>query len=266
MIMDYADANMGSTRPLKVFTVTLNAQRAVAFDAHFSSLGFEFQTTSDALYALTALERDQPDLIVCDSDAGGMSGQEFHEIVRSEPHLNAVVFVLLDATAHLSGSLDLMLPSDATPEEIAAMARTTLVNLGRLEPDRFEKGSLRSSSNDPQLTGTFEVLSLFDLIVSLTHGQKSGDLCIQLASAEAKITIRSGRVTHATYQGKVGEDALLLTFTAVEEDQGAEFVLRGLHASDKAQAVHTINTPIDQLLLKVAVGMDHHKKAERVLS
>jgi CheY-like chemotaxis protein len=264
--MNYADAVMVPTKPLKVLTVTLNAQRAEGFSSHFLNLGFECQTTDDALYALTALERDQPDLIVCEADAGSMSGQEFHEIVRSEPHLNSVVFVLLDAAVRLSGPLDLVLPFDATPDEIAAIARTTLVNLGRLEPDRFEKGSLRSSSNDPQLTGTFEVLSLFDLIVSLTHGQKSGDLCIQLASAEAKITIRSGRVTHATYQGKVGEDALLLTFTAVEKDQGAEFVLRGLHATDKAQSAHTINTPIDQLLLKVAVGMDHHKKTERILS
>jgi CheY-like chemotaxis protein len=255
---------MTSTVPLRVLLLIADPNRAKALDVHFSSLGFKCEIMSDALYALTALERDRPDLIVCDSDAGGMSGQEMHEIIRSEPHLKAVVFVLLDATARLSGPLDLMLPSDAPADEIATATRTTLVNLGRLDPDALEKGQLRASSNDPRLTGTFEVLSLFDLIVSLTQGRKSGDLCIQLAAAEAKVTIQAGRVTHATYQGKVGEDALLLTFTAVEEDQGAEFVLRGLNASDLA--VSTINTPIDQLLLKVAVGMDHRKRAGLVLA
>jgi CheY-like chemotaxis protein len=255
---------MTSTTRLRVLVLTANPIRAEALYTHFSSLDFECGVKSDALYALTALERDHPDLIVCDADAGGMSGLEFHEIVRSEPHLNAVVFVLLDDTARLMGPLDLVLSPDATPDEIAGATRTALVNLGRLEADEFEKGTIRSSSTDARLTGTFEVMSLFDLIVSLTHSRKSGDLCIQLAEAEARVTIRAGRITHATYKGKVGEDALLLTFSAVEEDQGAEFVLRGLNTSD--QSVSTINTPIDQLLLKVAVGMDLSKKTGRILS
>jgi CheY-like chemotaxis protein len=248
----------------RVLLLTADPYKAQALETLFSNLGFECDIKSDALYALTALEREQPDVIVCEAEAGGMNGLEFHEIVRCEPHLKAVVFVLLDATAQLSGELDLMLPHDATPDEIAGATRTALVNVGRLEADAFEKGKVRSSNTDARLTGTFEVMSLFDLIVSLTHSRKSGDLCIQLAEAEAKVTIRAGRITHATYKGKVGEDALLLTFTAVEEDQGAEFVLRGLNANDLT--VSTINTPIDQLLLKVAVGMDHSKKSGRVLS
>lgn len=239
--------------------LTTDANRAAAVGSRFSAFGFTFETKNDALFALTALERERPDVIISDRDAGGMSGLEMHEIVRSEAHLNSTVFVLLDATVKLSGTLDVVLELHATPDEIAAACRTMLVNLGVLEPDRFERGTLRPSSNDPQLTGTFEVLSLFDLIVSLTHGQKSGDLCIQLAGAQANVTIRAGRVTHATYQGKVGEDALLMAFTAVEADQGAEFVLRGLNAAAGERT--TIDTPIDQLLLKVAVNMDHNRRA-----
>jgi CheY-like chemotaxis protein len=257
---------MTSATRLRVLLLITDPIKAEALYTHFSSLDFECTVKSDALYALTALERDCPDLIVCDRDAGGMSGLELHEIVRSEPHLGGAVFVLLDLTARLPGTLDVVLPADATPDEIAGAARTLLVNLGRLEADAYEKGKVRSSSTggDARLTGTFEVMSLFDLIVSLTHSRKSGDLCIQLAEAEAKVTIRAGRITHATYKGKVGEDALLLTFNAVEEDQGAEFVLRGLNATD--QTISTINTPIDQLLLKVAVGMDHSKKDGQMLS
>ena len=234
------------------------AEQAKAIEAQFAALGFTCETRTDALQALTALEREQPDIIVCGRDAGGMSGLELHEIIRSEPNLASTVFVILDVVAPLMGPLDVVLDADATPDEIAGICRTMLVNQGVLEADRFEKGSLRPSSNDPQLTGTFEVMSLFDLIVSLTHSQKSGDLCIQLAQAQANVTIRAGRVTHATYQGKVGEDALLMTFTAVEADQGAEFVLRGLNATTGERT--TIDTPIDQLLLKVAVGMDHNKR------
>jgi Domain of unknown function (DUF4388) len=257
---------MSSSTRLRAVLLIADPIRAEALYTHFSSLNFECNVKSDALYALTALERDCPDLIVCDKDAGGMSGLEFHEIVRSEPHLKETVFVLLDGATRLSGTLDLVLASDATSDEITGAARTLLVNLGRLEADAYEKGKVRSSSTggDARLTGTFEVMSLFDLIVSLTHSRKSGDLCIQLAEAEAKVTIRAGRITHATYKGKVGEDALLLTFSAVEEDQGAEFVLRGLNTNDFS--VSTINTPIDQLLLKVAVGMDHSKKDGQMLS
>lgn len=257
---------MSAITPFRILILTTDTERANALEALFSSLDHACETQHDALYALTALERARPDLIVCGAEAGGMSGLEFHEIVRSEAHLNSTGFVLLDSKARLSGAHDAVLEPDAEPEEIAATSRTMLVNLGRLEADRFEQGSVRPSSNDPRLTGTFEVMSLFDLIVSLTQGKKSGDLCIQLASTQARVTIRSGRVTHATYQGKVGEDALLMTFTAVEADQGAEFVLRGPNANAGGRTEATIDTPIDQLLLKVAVGMDHNKKAGRVLS
>jgi hypothetical protein len=44
------------------------------------------------------LERDKPDLIVSSDQLGDMSGRDLYEIVRSDPALNSVNFILLDGT------------------------------------------------------------------------------------------------------------------------------------------------------------------------
>jgi CheY-like chemotaxis protein len=56
----------------------------------FAKAGFKIHLAENATFALTMLERDQPDLIVSSDELGDMSGRDLHEIVRSDPAMNSV--------------------------------------------------------------------------------------------------------------------------------------------------------------------------------
>jgi CheY-like chemotaxis protein len=64
----------------------------------FAKAGFQIHLAENATFALTMLERDQPDLIVSSDQLGDMTGRDLYEIVRSDPALNAITFILLDGT------------------------------------------------------------------------------------------------------------------------------------------------------------------------
>jgi CheY-like chemotaxis protein len=64
----------------------------------FAKAGFQIHLAENATFALTMLERDKPDLIVSSDQLGDMSGRDLYEIVRSDPALNSVTFILLDGT------------------------------------------------------------------------------------------------------------------------------------------------------------------------
>jgi CheY-like chemotaxis protein len=66
----------------------------------FAKAGFQIHLAENATFALTMLERDQPDLIVSSDQLDDMSGRDLFEIVRSDPVLNDVTFILLDGTPH----------------------------------------------------------------------------------------------------------------------------------------------------------------------
>jgi CheY-like chemotaxis protein len=64
----------------------------------FAKAGFQIHLAENATFALTMLERDQPDLIVSSDQLGDMTGRDLYEIVRSDPSMNHITFILLDGT------------------------------------------------------------------------------------------------------------------------------------------------------------------------
>jgi CheY-like chemotaxis protein len=64
----------------------------------FAKAGFQIHLAENATFALTMLERDQPDIIVSSDQLGDMTGRDLFEIVRSDPSMNNITFILLDGT------------------------------------------------------------------------------------------------------------------------------------------------------------------------
>jgi CheY-like chemotaxis protein len=95
----------------------------------FAKAGFQIHLAENATFALTMLERDQPDLIVSSDQLGDMTGRDLYEIVRSDPTMNTITFILLDGTAQhkISDSpKDLELSWMTTTGEIVKAARDLL--------------------------------------------------------------------------------------------------------------------------------------------
>ncbi len=94
----------------------------------FAKAGFQIQLAENATFALTMLERDQPDLIVSSDQLGDMTGRDLYEIVRSDPAMNSITFILLDGTAQKipDSPKDLELSWMTTTAEIVKAAKDLL--------------------------------------------------------------------------------------------------------------------------------------------
>lgn len=57
--------------------------------------GAQVQYAPSAVYALALLEREQPDVIICEQNLTDMDGQEFLAIVRVEELYESIPFILL---------------------------------------------------------------------------------------------------------------------------------------------------------------------------
>jgi HD domain/Domain of unknown function (DUF4388) len=125
------------------------------------------------------------------------------------------------------------------------------------------------------LQGNLGILTLFDLLGSLTQNKKSGTLYVHfqpvnfeitssLESAPGLILIEEGRILHADFEGLTGEVALLALFikaefskaefSKVETSSEARFTLE---SGPPSQASRTIQTPTEKLLFDIAVKLDH---------
>lgn len=107
------------------------------------------------------------------------------------------------------------------------------------------------------MSGTLEVMSLFDLVLSLTQKRNSGRLYLLLAGVEALLVFQQGRFVHAEYEQETGETALLHIFLEAERHPEAEFFFEP--SPPLPQEGMTLHAPVQELLLKVAVALDHRR-------
>ena len=227
----------------------LGALTAV-FRAHYGD-DLSLEVTDNALSALTWLERHPPDLIVSGGDVG-MSGADFLEIVRADPTLQAVPFILLDETALgrlVPGAHELVLEAHTSPAVVLGAATSLL---GRTQPD----------VTSPWLEGTTGLVSPFDLITLLTGENRSGRLSFALPQ-KAVFWYARGRLVHAEYAQLVGERALIAAFTALYEGDSVRFSYCPEPPSAETSPQITLHRPLELLLLETALELDlRHRLAE----
>lgn len=89
------------------------------------------------------------------------------------------------------------------------------------------------------MTGTFEMFTLFDLLLTITQGAKSCRLVLPIAGQHAEIITHLGHIVAASYNGKIGERALHTIFLAVEEQNDIEYLVEPLEAfSAETQSIY----------------------------
>jgi CheY-like chemotaxis protein len=110
----------------------------------FAKAGFQIHLAENATFALTMLERDQPDLIVSSDQLGDMTGRDLYEIVRSDPAMNNVTFILLDGTtgAKIADS----------PKELELSWMTPTTEIVKSAKDLLGMNQINSSSTPPAST------------------------------------------------------------------------------------------------------------------
>jgi|GEM_PF-1434695 len=107
-------------------------------------------------------------------------------------------------------------------------------------------------------SGTFEAFTLFDLLVTLAQKPESYRLYLLIGGEEAVIIVKERHVVMASYQDKLGEEAVMSIFSTLENDHAAEFLLEPFDPGQQGDT-WTIKTPLEQLLLAVATMLDKQR-------
>lgn len=243
--------------------VTSEADRAKALKESFTLSGFEVQVEESALYALTLLERSRPDILLSSERLPEMSGAELYELVRADPSLNLVPIVLLSAEAPANlEEIDRWLPPETSTSEIVRTAYRLVLELTR----RTIELSTETQAAKGGIQGKLTEISLFELAQWLSRSAKTGRLSVQMGLEEGSWLFSKGQLIHAEYGQRSGEDAVLSLLIQAEgrrrssAESGGYFVFEPLGEADFFLEPVTIRKTTDQLLLSLAVEMDHQQR------
>jgi len=212
-------------------------------------------------FALTMLERNRPDLIVSRLAVPDINGYELCSIVRNDPSMTGVLFLLLASPGDetpagmledkpdqtLAGDL----PVSAIVSEVAQLLR-------RVAPTAVVTREPITPAPQPEvahgLRGSLAVMELPDITQAMALGAKTGQLAVTLPSGSGAIFFDRGRVVHAEFLGQVGEPAFAALVVAAHGKANGTFVFNPLVAA--AGGVRTIQRDLKKLLLDAATGID----------
>ena len=253
----------------RVLLVDPDRAGLAALQAALGAAGFrDVSTVTSASFALTMLERNRPDLIVSRAAVPDIDGYELCSIVRNDPSMAGVLFLLLASPgdeapeAMLEGKPDQTLAGDLPLSAIVAEVAGLLGIRRETAPPPTATASPAAAPPlevTPGMNGSLGVMQLPDIAQAVALGGKTGELLITLPSGRGAIVFDHGQVVHAEFFGLIGETAfatlLVAAHGAARGDAHGSFVFRQLE-NGAANGTKTIHCDLKQLLLNAAAELD----------
>ncbi|HEV8641032.1 MAG TPA: DUF4388 domain-containing protein [Methylomirabilota bacterium] len=211
-----------------------------------------------ASFALTMLERDRPDLIVSRAGVPDIDGYELCSIVRSDPSMAGVLFLLLaepgDAgpTGGIEGAPDRTLVGELTAATIVSEVMNLL---GHDQPADVPGPATPDAEPAHGLHGSLGVMDLPDLTQAIALGNKTGILALVLGSGEGVVVFGHGRIVHAEFGRLVGEPAFAALVIAAHKEGRGSFTFNAVEVL-APNVPKTIQRSVKQLLLSTAAEID----------
>jgi CheY-like chemotaxis protein len=203
-------------------------------------------------FALTMLERDRPDVVVCRARMPDIDGWELCEIVRGDPALTGVRLVLFaaaadEAPAGAVQAADRVLVGEPSADEIVGEVRSLLADVAASRPAEPE-------DDGRGLRGSLAVMDLAEVAQAIGLGAKTGELVVTVGSDEGTLVFDHGRLVHAEFKRLRGEPAFAALIAAAHRHRG------WFRFDPRERAVprggRTIERSLESLLLSVAADID----------
>ncbi len=172
--------------------------------------GFEVNHSMEAAYALTMLEWDMPDAILCATNLREMGAFEIVPILHADQKTSHIPVIALGEDSENSlmaafrAGCDDCVSRKLAPEGIAAHVRTFL----RSREEGFQPTQMLESSQT-SLEGNLSHLDLPGVIQMLQHSRQSGSLHINAGETDGILIFDGGQLTHAEAGDLVGDDAVI---------------------------------------------------------
>lgn len=214
------------------------------------------------VHTMTQLERhleDQPSVSVLLCVLGPSEFEAMYRELKTKTWLEGHTLVAISGPAArmLGRGKDMQLPGNTRPHEILRFLKN-LIDNPQTAPASPAPPKIRSSVRTqaaPELNGTLEFFSLFELLTLLGGSNKSGILHLHWNDLGASILVHDGQIRHAMWEKITGEAALSKIFLEAHAyPEGRFFFEDFLEGTPKAwQGVVSISAPTDKVLFQMAV-------------
>jgi DNA-binding response OmpR family regulator len=242
----------------KVLIIDSNVFFAKRLSDAFKHEGFDVIHSTQSAYALTMLEWNMPDAIVCSTQLREMSAYEIPRILRSDSKTALIPIVamgdggeqaLMDA---FRAGCDDYVDRRVGPEAIANHVRTFL----RSHNEGFQPTQMLPSE-DTALEGNLSHLDLPGVIQMLSQTRQTGALHVNAADADGIIFFDAGEVVHAECGDMIGDPAVVMVVKSCDSlEKGVYKFVPGHTATTR-----TVLRSVTELMLDALRELDEARGA-----
>lgn len=219
---------------------------------NFQQRGWDVLTSFDGMDAILKINRNRPDIIISDIRMPGVDGFSLLETIKADETLNDMPFIFLTGDDRIESRIkglgdgaDDYIVKPFVFEELFARVKARLQTAHRIK--ELESKGLR---------GSFDVLTLSDILQNLSTAGKSGKITIETDYFIGEIRIKDSKIVGAGMPNRKGWDAL---YTMLCLDQGI------FQFNESSEVEEEISETIEKALLECARQMDEEKRILKLI-
>jgi CheY-like chemotaxis protein len=172
--------------------------------------GFEVTSSTQASFALTALEYDAPSAIVCATKMREMGALEMARIIRADAkNANLPIIAMGDGSQKalmeaFQAGCDDYIDRHLSPATIATHIKNIIIS----KVEGFQPTQMLGQ-NDTSLSGNLTHHDLTGVMQMLSHAHQTGALNVNAGDTDAVLFFDAGEITHAECGSLFGDEAVL---------------------------------------------------------
>ncbi len=221
-------------RAAKILLIDSNVYFAKRLGDALKKEGFEVTSSTQASYALTAIEYDAPTAILCATNMREMNALDIARIIHSDPkHSSLPIIALGDGSqralmeAFQAGCAD-YIDRQRTPAVIASHVKQIIIS----KAEGFQPTQMLAQS-DTSLSGSLTHHDLPGVMQMLGHAHQTGALHINAGETDAVLFFDAGEITHAECGSLFGDEAVIHILKSCV--QGGAGIYKFVYGTSSAQ-------------------------------
>jgi CheY-like chemotaxis protein len=201
---------MMAGKPARILLIDSNVLFAKRLGDALRREGFEVSTTTQATFALTALEYDAPTAIVCATNMREIGALEIAQIIHADPKNASLPIIatgdgsqgaLMEA---FQAGCDDYIDRHLSPGTIANHVKNIIIS----KVDGFQPTQMLGQA-DTSLSGNLNHHDLTGVMQMLGQARQTGALTINAGETDAVLFFDAGEIVHAECGSLFGDEAVL---------------------------------------------------------
>lgn len=241
----------------KLLVIDSNVLFAKRLTTALRDQGFDVKHSMDAPYALTMLEWDTPDLILCATNLREMNAYDVVGILRADSKTSSIPVIAVGEESERSlmaayrAGCDDCVSRQQGVEGITSQVRQFL----RSREEGFQPTQMLESSLTA-LEGSLSHLDLPGVIQMLSHSRQNGSLHINCGNTDGFIVFDNGQVSHAEAGELSGDVAVIqIVKSCNRADKGVYKFVHGF-----TPATRTVMRTATELMLQALREIDEEER------